>query len=240
MKSSWFDALDHAGVAVEAKLVPRKALPQWLAARLKAQNQDADAKTLEFIADRVEGNLMAAFQEVQKLALLHPAGTISFEHAREAVLDVARYDVFSMGEALLEGDIARLARMLDGLRGEGVAPPLVLWAMAEEVRAVGKIITGIAAGKPLSLLWREARVWGPSHQNLMQHNLTRFSLVQVSEALRHAATIDRMIKGLSKGDVWDQLLQLGLRFARHQNAPVKPRTPRRSAAHDGAGQPVLF
>ena len=239
-KSGWFDALEHAGVAVEAKVVSRKALPQWLAGRLKAQNQEADAKTLEFIADRVEGNLMAAYQEVQKLALLHPPGAITFEHAREAVLDVARYDVFNLGEALAEGDIARLARMLDGLRGEGVAPPLVLWAMTEEIRAIGKIITGMSAGKPLSMLWRDARVWGPSHQHVMQQNLKRFSLSQVSESLRHAATIDRMIKGLIKGDVWDQLLQLGLRFARSQNVPVKTRAPRSSAAHDGAGQPALF
>ena len=240
LKSGWFDALDRAGVAVEARAVPRKALPQWLAGRLRAQNQDADAKTLEFIADRVEGNLMAAYQEVQKLALLHPAGTIGFEQAREAVLDVARYDVFSLGEALTEGDVARLARMLDGLRGEGVAPPLVLWAMAEEIRAIGKIITGVAAGKPLSVLWREARVWGPSHQNVMQQNLRRFSLAQVAEALRHAAAIDRTIKGLTKGDVWDQLLRLALRFARSQTAPAKSGSPRRTGAHGGAAQPVLF
>jgi DNA polymerase-3 subunit delta len=240
LKSAWFEALDRAGVTVEAKLVPRKALPQWLAGRLKAQNQDADAQTLEVIADRVEGNLMAAYQEVQKLALLHPPGTIALEQAREAVLDVARYDVFNLGETLLEGDVARLARVLDGLRGEGVAPPLVLWAMAEEVRAIGKIITGVAAGKPLSMLWREARVWGPSHQNLMQQNLKRFSLTQVSEALRHAAGIDRMIKGLAKGDVWNQLLQLGLRFARRQSAPVKPRAARSAAPHASRAQPALF
>jgi len=214
LKTGWFESLERAGVAVEAKAVPRRALPQWLAGRLRAQNQEADARTLEFIAERVEGNLMAAYQEVQKLALLHPAGTIGFEEARDAVLDVARYNVFSLGEALLEGDVARLARMLDGLRGEGVAPPLVLWAIAEEVRAIGKIVTGIAAAKPLAMLWREARVFGPSHQTLMQRNYQRFSLAQVSEGLRHAAAIDRTIKGLAKGDVWDQLLQLALRFAR--------------------------
>jgi DNA polymerase-3 subunit delta len=214
LKTAWFEALERAGMAVEARVVVRKALPQWLAGRLKAQNQEADARTLEFIAERVEGNLMAAYQEVQKLALLHPPGTIGFEDARDAVLDVARYDVFSLGEALLEGDVARLARMLDGLRGEGVAPPLVLWAMAEEVRAIGKVVTGAAAGKPLSMLWRDARVFGASHQNLMQQNYRRFSLGQVSDALRHAAAIDRTIKGLVKGDAWDELLQLALRFAR--------------------------
>jgi DNA polymerase-3 subunit delta len=231
-KSGWFEALDRAGAVVEAKIVPRKALPQWIAGRLKAQDQDADAETLDFIADRVEGNLMAAYQEVQKLALLFPAGRIAFEQARDAVLDVARYDVFNLGEALLEGDPLHLARMLDGLRGEGAAPPLVLWAMCEEVRAIGKIITGTSAGKPLSMLWREAKVWGAPHQGLMQQNIKRFSLAQVAEALRHAAAIDRMIKGLSKGDVWDELLQLALRFARSAPAaPVKAgRIPARGKA----------
>lgn len=240
-KSGWFEALDRAGVVVEAKIVPRKALPQWIAGRLKAQDQDADAETLDFIADRVEGNLMAAHQEVQKLALLFPAGKIAFEQARDAVLDVARYDVFNLGEALLEGDPLHLARMLDGLKGEGAAPPLVLWAMGEEIRAIGKIITGSAAGKPLSMLWREAKIWGAPHQSLMQRNISRFSLTQVTEALRHAAAIDRMVKGLLKGDVWDEVLQLGLRFARSAPAaPVKTgRMPvRRNAQADE--QPRLF
>src|SRR6185295_3148349 len=110
-----------------------KNLPHWLAGRLKAQHQHADADTLSFIADRVEGNLMAAYQEVQKLALLFAPGNVSFEQVREAVLDVARYDVFALGEVMLEGDPARLARTLDGLKGEGAAPPLVLWALAEEI-----------------------------------------------------------------------------------------------------------
>jgi DNA polymerase-3 subunit delta len=239
-KAGWFEALEGAGMTVQAKAVARKALPQWLAGRLRAQNQDADARTLEFIAERVEGNLMAAYQEVQKLALLHPAGTISYENARDAVLDVARFDVFSIGEALLEGEVARLARMLDGLRGEGAAPPLVLWAMTEEMRAIAKVVSGVAAGRPLPTLWREARVWGQSHQNLMQQNFRRFSLTQVSEALRHAAGIDRIVKGLARGDIWDQLLQLALRFARNSAAPARPRAAARRAVAPGAGQPALF
>lgn len=213
-KSAWFEALSNSGVIVEAKAIPRKTLPQWIAGRLKAQAQEADAETLDFIANRVEGNLMAAYQEVRKLALLFPPGRITFDQARNAVLDVARYDVFNLGEALLEGEALRLARMLDGLKGEGTAPPLVLWAMCEEIRAIAKLIAGVAAGKSLSMLWREARIWSTAHQNLMQQNLSRFSLAQISEALRHAAAIDRIIKGLAKGDPWDELLHLALRCAR--------------------------
>lgn len=212
-KSAWFEALEQKGVCVEARVITRKALPQWLAVRLKAQKQESDPETLAFIADRVEGNLMAAYQEVQKLGLLFPPGTITFEQVREAVLDVARYDVFNLGEAMLEGDAQRLARMLDGLKGEGAAPPLALWALTEEIRTIGKIVSGAAAGKPVPALVREARIRGPAHQSLMQASWQRFSMSQVLEGLRHAACVDRMIKGLVKGDVWDELLQLGLRFA---------------------------
>lgn len=219
-KAGWFEALDRAGVVIEAKSVSRKALPDWLAGRLGVQNQQADRETLEFIAERVEGNLLAAHQEVQKLALLFPAGKISFEQAREAVIDVARYDVFNLGEALLEGDVLHLARMLDGLRGEGVAPPLVLWAIAEEIRTIGRVLEGIGSGRTPPQLWRETRVWGNAHQQLMQQHCRRFTRDQVEAALLHAARADRMVKGLIRGDVWDELLQLALRFA--IGAPVRP------------------
>ena len=219
-KAGWFEALDRAGMMVEAKPVARKALPEWVAGRLRAQGQEADQETLDFIADRVEGNLLAAHQEVQKLALLFPAGKIAFEQAREAVLDVARYDVFKLGEALLEGDVLHLSRMMDGLRGEGIAPPLVLWAIAEEIRAIGRVLDAVAAGRTPPQLWREAKVWGNSHQNLMQQNHRRYGKEQVEAAITHAARVDRMVKGLIRGDVWDELLQLCLRFAR--SAPARP------------------
>jgi DNA polymerase-3 subunit delta len=225
-KAGWFEALDHAGVMMEAKAVQRKALPQWLAARLKAQGQDADAEALAFIADRVEGNLMAAFQEVQKLALLFPPGPISFEQIREAVLDVARYDVFNLGIAMIEGDAVRLSRMFDGLKGEGAAPPMALWAVAEEIRAIGRVLAGAESGRPLNMLWRDAKVWGVPHQAAMQQNLGRFSTTQVTQGLRHAAAIDRMVKGLAKGDVWDELLHLALRFSRNRASAARARPVR--------------
>jgi DNA polymerase-3 subunit delta len=216
--------------------VARKALPQWLAARLKAQGQEVEPEALTFIAERVEGNLMAAFQEVQKLALLFAPGTITFAEVREAVLDVARFDVFQLGEAMIEGDVVRLARMLDGLRGEGAAPPMALWSLAEEIRAIGKLLDGQAAGRPLNSLWREARVWGPVHQGAMQRNLSRFNATQVTQALRHAAAIDRMIKGLRRGDVWDELLQLALRFARGNAAQSHPARGNGGAEKPSAGR----
>ena len=239
-KAAWFEALERAGIAVEARAVTRKALPQWIAGRLQEQQQQADAATLEFIADRVEGNLLAAHQEVQKLGLLFPAGGISLDQVSAAVLDVARYDVFNLGEIMLDGDPLRLARVLDGLQGEGTAPPLVLWAFAEEIRAIGKILTGVNTGKPASLMLREARIWSPSHQNAMQNNLRRFTLAQATEALRHAALIDRMVKGLVRGDIWNELLQLALRFARNNPGAVKAQPGRRVMPAAFSAHPALF
>jgi DNA polymerase III subunit delta len=229
-KAGWFEALDRAGVMVEAKAVTRKALPEWIAGRLRAQQQDADRETLDFIADRVEGNLLAAHQEVQKLGLLFPAGPIGFEQAQEAVLDVARYDVFNVGEALLAGDVLHLARMMDGLKGEGIAPPLVLWAIAEETRAIGRVLEGVASGKTPPKLWRDARVFGAAHQQLMQQNVGRFSREQVESGIAHAARVDRMAKGLIRGDVWDELLQLALRFAPGAAVSSAPKQGRMTAA----------
>ena len=212
-KGAWFGALDAAGVMVEAKQVARDALPAWLAARLQAQGQHAAEETLAFIADKVEGNLLAAYQEVQKLALIFPPGELSFEQIREAVMDVARFDVSDLGKIVMSGDAQQLVRTLDGLQGEGAALPLVLWAVTEEIRGAGRVLSLLNSGRQLPQAIREARIWGQERQAMVQRHINRFTTAQVESALMHAAHIDRMIKGIAKGDTWDELLQLGLRFA---------------------------
>ncbi len=212
-KGAWFGALDAAGVMVESAEVKRDKLPAWLAGRLKLQEQTADTATLDFIADKVEGNLLAAYQEVQKLALLFPPGALSFDQIREAVLDVARFDAFELGGIVLAGDALRLARVLEGLQGEGAATPLILWSVTEEIRAAGRVLASLATGRPPQQALRDARVWGP-RQQVIERNVGRYTPQQIEAALVHAARIDRMIKGLARGDVWDELLQLGLRFSR--------------------------
>ena len=207
--SKWFGALDGAGVAVHAMAIKREHLGRWLVGRLAQQHQQADAQAIEFLIDRVEGNLMAAHQEVQKLALLFPAGPLSFDEVKSAVVDVARFNVFEIGATLLRSDRAHLVRMLDGLRAEGAAAPLVLWAIAEEARAMARVKAAMAGGQPLAPALRDARVWGP-RQDLMPAALRRLTQSQLIAALRRAADIDRMIKGLANGDVWDALLQLGM------------------------------
>jgi len=207
--SKWFQALDQSGLVVQAAVIKRERLGQWIASRLAQQGQTADAQTIELLIDRVEGNLMAAYQEVQKLALLFGAGPLRFEEVKQAVVDVARFNVFDIGAALLRGDRAHFVRILDGLQAEGAAAPLVLWAIAEEARTLAKVQAATARGQPLAQVLRDARVWG-ARQDLMPAALRRLSQSQLIAALRRAADIDRMIKGLASGDAWDALLQLGL------------------------------
>ena len=207
--SKWFQALDQSGLVVHAAVIKRERLGQWIASRLAQQGQTADAQTIELLIDRVEGNLMAAYQEVQKLALLFGTGQLQCEEVKQAVVDVARFNVFDIGAALLRGDRAHFVRMLDGLQAEGAAAPLVLWAIAEEARTLAKVQAATAQGQPLAQALRDARVWG-ARQDLMPAAMRRLSQSQLIAALRRAADIDRMIKGLASGDVWDALLQLGL------------------------------
>ena len=211
-KAAWLNALASAGAAV--KLIPPNLadLPAWIAGRLRHQAQSADAEGLRFIAERVEGNLIAAHQEIQKLGLLHPPGALSLAQIKDAVLNVARYDIDGLREALLAGDVARLTRTIDGLQQEGEAPPLVLWAMTEEVRALAQIKTGLHDGQPLDGMLRDAKVWGP-RQALIKRALQRIDGKTANAALAHAAQIDRMIKGLAKGDIWNEFLRLGLQIA---------------------------
>lgn len=216
-KAAWVGSLQQAGVYIDIPLVDRAQLPGWISNRLALQQQSADRQCMDFIADRVEGNLLAAHQEIQKLALLHPPGKLSFEQVHDAVLNVARYDVFKLNEAMLSGDCARLVRMMDGLKGEGEALPLVLWAVAEEVRTLLKLKSAMSQGKPLGALLKEYRIWGP-REKLMEPALRRISLSTLQNALRDAAQIDKMVKGLRakafSGDAWDALSQLGLKLAR--------------------------
>ena len=216
-KAAWVASLQQASVYIDIPLVERAQLPAWLGVRLAAQHQSADRACLDFIADRVEGNLLAAHQEIQKLALLYPEGALSFEQIHDAVLNVARYDVFKLNEAMLSGDTPRLVRMLEGLKGEGEALPLVLWAVAEEIRTLLKLKSGVAQGRPLSQLTKEHRIWGP-RERLIGPALRRLKLATLESALQEAAQIDKMVKGLRakkfSGDAWDAMLQLGLKIAR--------------------------
>ena len=179
-KATWVTALSQAGVAIECNAPPLVRLPQWLAERLARQKQSTSAEGLAFLAAHVEGNLLAAHQEIQKLGLIYPTGKIALADIEAAVLNVARYDISDLRDALKARDTVRAVRTLQGLEAEAAAPPLVLWALATEARAA-----------------------------------------QNRSALMQAAKIDRLIKGLASGDLWDDFLQLALRLTRPAARPAR-------------------
>ncbi len=225
--SAWFNALESAGVTIRIDPIERRTLPQWLAKRLAAQGQpvgddDAGRNALAFFADRVEGNLLAAHQEVQKLALLYPAGPLSFEQIEAAVTHMARYEVFQLGEAVLAGHTARALRMLEGLQAEGEAAVLVHWTLAEDIRALKAVKDAVNRGTPLPLALRERRVWG-ARERLFERLVPRLSEPVLAHWLESAHICDGLVKGLRHAqwplDAWAGLRRLALMVLQHSAAP---------------------
>lgn len=215
-QSAWFTALDRAGITLRIDPIERAQLPRWIAQRLQAQGQslahdESGQQALAFFADRVEGNLLAAHQELQKLALLYPAGPLSFEQIQAAVLDVARYDVFQLGAAVLAGQTERALRMLDGLKAEGEAAVLVHWTLAEDIRALKRARDAMDGGKPLPMALREARVWGDK-ERAFERVLPQASGAQLARLVAAASVCDGLVKGLRHPDwpedAWDGLRRL--------------------------------
>ncbi|MDM0115537.1 DNA polymerase III subunit delta [Variovorax sp. J22R133] len=219
---AWFSALASHGVTLQVDPVERGALPQWIAQRLGLQGQrvmggEEGQRTLQFFADRVEGNLLAAHQEIQKLALLYPAGELSFDQVEGAVNNVARYDVFKLSEAVLGGNPQRVARMLDGLRAEGEAEVLVHYTLAEDIRALKRVRDAMDAGRPLPMALRENRVWGPK-ERAFERVLPRIDGRALTRLLRAAHRVDGIVKGLKQpdwpADNWQALQRLALMLCR--------------------------
>ena len=210
--TKWFKALEDAGTVLQVYAVEHAQLAKWIGQRLSIQQQKADFDTLQFFADKVEGNLLAAHQEIMKLALLYPKGHLSFEQIKDAVLNVARYDVFKLSDAMITANAARYNRILIGLQGEGFAPPLILATLTEQIRQLIVIREGLDRGIATAQLTKEARLWG-DRQKTVVTAAKHLNLKLLTQALLQAAKIDKIIKGVAKGDIWDELLQLGQRFA---------------------------
>ena len=203
MKSNWFNALDANGMVVEAKPVSRDELPQWLAERLSRQGQRASVETLEWLADRVEGNLLAARQEVEKLSLLLPKGEIGLDAIRDAVTDVSRFDRDQLLDAIHAGDAARVARVVECLEAEGEPLPLLLWQLTEELR----LMMALAANQ------RPRRFLTPERSSALQQTARRHSAASFDREVLRAHRIDRMIKGVETGNPWDGIVDFALGLA---------------------------
>ena len=223
--SAWFAALESFGVTLQVDPVERVALPQWIAQRLAIQGQRVAAgeegqRTLQFFADRVEGNLLAAHQEIQKLGLLFPVdgasgGVLSFDQVESAVMNVARYDVFKLSEAVLGGQALRVQRMLDGLQAEGEAEVLVHYTLSEDIRALKRVKDAMGQGRPLPMALREQRIWGPK-ERLFERALPRLTDAALAQLLQSAHVVDGIVKGLKQPDWpasgWQALHRLALQL----------------------------
>ena len=215
-KSAWVAALQKNGVYIDVPTIDISRLGNWISSRLAKQKQSVDKQGIDFLIDRVEGNLLAAHQEIQKLALLYPEGELSFDEVCSSVLNVARYDVFKLTEAMLGGNRARFIKMVEGLKGEGEPLPLILWAVTDEIRTLLKYKMAMEEGQPFSTISKNLRLRGP-REKIIQSTVNRLDKKDLQKALQQTAQIDKIIKGLRSDtmmdDAWDALTQLGLSIA---------------------------
>ncbi len=210
--TKWFKALENIGPMISVSLVERNQLPDWIGRRLSIQDQRTDSSTLQFFSEKVEGNLLAADQEIKKLSLLYPPGMLSFTQVKDTVLEVARYDVLKLSDAMATGDITRYILVLKGLQGEGTTAPFILTILAAQIRSLIILRKGLDSDRPLTQLMNEAKIWG-NRQKVMESAARRIGLKLLVHALLHTAKIDKIIKGVATGDTWVEFLQLGLRFS---------------------------
>ena len=210
--SDWFAALAEAGVTIAVPPLERSALPGWIAERLARNGQRAGRDTLAFLAECCEGNLLAAQQELAKLALLLPEGELAHDDVERAVADVARYDIQELSQAWLAGDAARTLRIVDVLRGEGEAVNLAVWQLGEDLHALGAVHDAVAQGQSLATAVRSARVFG-RRQAAMERAARRIAPSSVAKFLRALAAIDAQSKGIGEGEPWDALAALALDVA---------------------------
>ncbi len=219
LSTKWATALERGGILVQTAPPPLERLPDWIGERLARHGLKADRETLAWLAARVEGNLLAAHQEIEKLALLLPPGQMDRETVRGAVTDVARYDVSDLSESFLKGDAARFCRVLDGLQAEGEALVFVLAVFGGEIRTLYRLAAGVERGERLPALMQAARVWD-SRQALVGRALQRVGPGKWAWAMRGLSRLDRAAKGLLREDAWDELKQLGLTLMNQGKAPA--------------------
>lgn len=222
LKSAWCRALDAAGVAITLHLPERGQLPRWIEHRMQARGLQPDREAVTLLADRIEGNLVAAAQEIDKLLLLHGPGPVDSDAVATAVADSTRFGPFDLGDAVVDGEPERLARIAAGLRAEGVAPPLALWALHREIELLATVAARCAGGESRSAAVRAAGVW-QRRQDRVARAVTRMPANAWARLLVGCARLDRVAKGAERGSFWEELVELGLTAA---GAPMPELTPR--------------
>lgn len=209
-RSAWVSAADKAGVFLYAWPLPPAKLPAWVSTRLRTSGLSAPEEAVALLAERAEGNLLAAAQEVEKLRLLYGEGALQLEQVAAAVADSSRFTIYNLADAALEGSLARSLRMLRGLRAEGVEPVLVLWSLARDLRVLAQLAGGTT---PAGEVFSRARVF-KQRQARLQNAARRASASHWQALLGRAARADRVIKGQAQGRAWDELVNLTASMAR--------------------------
>ena len=209
--SKWFKALDAAGVVLQLWPIGARELPRWLQQRVESAGMRIDKQALQLLCERVEGNLLAAVQEIEKLKLLAADGTISAQTVTASVADNARYNLFDMVDHALRGDRRSSLRTLHGLRGEGTEPAVVLWVLVRELRTLGQLREDCDRGQPPQQAMAARRVW-KNRVPLVQAALSRHDRASLQGLLEQATAADGSIKGYGPGRAWDQLESLLIRL----------------------------
>jgi DNA polymerase-3 subunit delta len=211
-KAKWFLACENAGASLQLPQIDSHTLPDWLRLRLQQAGLAAEPEAFNLLVERVEGNLLAARQEIEKLRLLAPDGVLTLDIVRNAVGDSARYNVYDLSDAALAGDAERAARMLSGLRAEGQAESVLLWALGKDARTLAALREGVDAGQPLNALMQQNGIW-QKRQALFQQALQRTSPALARHLVAGILAVDLAIKGQSDEEAWDVLLRLTMALA---------------------------
>lgn len=217
-KGRWFAALEGAGIVVAAMPVEARQLPGWIERRLRASGLNPTPDAVTVLSERVEGNLLAAAQEIEKLALTGVDQLLTAETILSAVGDSARYSIYDFVDAALLGQPARVTRILDGLRGEGIEPVLANWALHREIRTLTALAFARDQRQPPDAVFSAHKVWD-KRKPLLQQTLQRLTLADCRGLLKACIQIDHAIKGAGPGAPWDELLAAGLRLAGLQGLP---------------------
>jgi DNA polymerase-3 subunit delta len=205
--SKWYNTIDKAGACLQIWPVDARQLPRWMKQRLRQGGLDIDDDALQVLCDRVEGNLLTAVQEIEKLQLLTSGNVVSLDNVNEAVADSARYNLFALLDHALLGETGAALKMMAGLRSEGTDATVVLWGLAREIRLLCQCQAGIERGQNSNRVLQAQRVW-EQRKPVVTSALARHSGAALDVMLQQAADCDRAIKGMADGKPWDRLEQL--------------------------------
>ncbi|WP_299180286.1 DNA polymerase III subunit delta [uncultured Neptuniibacter sp.] len=208
-KSAWFKAVDKSGVIVEIWPVETAQLPNWIRQRAAQIELQLNEEAIQLLCDRIEGNLLAAKQELSKLSLLFPHQVVTADDIVDAVSDSSRYDIYGLADAALQGQPARCCKILQVLRQDGTEPPVVLWALSKELRSLAAIQQAQNSSQSFDAVCQRERIWG-KRKPLARQAAQRLSGKQLNQALQHCAEVDKIVKGMATGDSWLLLTSIAL------------------------------